>query len=97
MNIDYSLGQNYPNPFNPETVIEYSLSQNRSNYKVTIKIFDGLGRLVDVLVNKEQTPGSYKVVWNGKDLNGRNMASGLYIVRMQTGGFVKSAKMILLK
>ena len=97
INEEFKLGQNYPNPFNPETVIEYSLPRNRSNYNVVVKIFDCLGQVVNVLVNKEQTPGSYKVVWNGKDSFGQNASSGLYIVRVQAGEFVQSRKMMLLK
>jgi len=67
------LKNNYPNPFNPETVISYQLPVNSF---VTLKVYDVLGREIAELLNEEQRPGKYKV-----NLSGKNLASGVYIVR----------------
>ena len=86
---DYSLAQNYPNPFNPTTRIKYSLKEN--GY-VSLKIFDVLGREIAVLVNQEQAAGIYSVQFDA-----RNLSSGLYFYRLESGSFVQTNKMMLLK
>jgi len=87
--MEYSLSQNYPNPFNPATTIRYQL-QERS--LVTIKVFDILGSEVATLVNEEKPAGSYEVQFEGSGLT-----SGIYFYRFQSGSFVETKKMILLK
>jgi probable HAF family extracellular repeat protein len=86
---NYYLAQNYPNPFNPVTTIRYSIPQ-RSD--VTIKIFDVLGNEVTTLVNEEKERGVYTVNFDASDL-----ASGMYLYRLQARSFVETRKMILLK
>ena len=85
----FSLSQNYPNPFNPTTVIEYSIP-NES--KISLKIYDVLGREILSLVNGVKSAGKYKVNWNAS-----NMASGVYIARIEAAEFSKSIQMLLLK
>jgi len=85
----YGLSQNYPNPFNPVTTIKYQLPVNS---KVTLTIYDILGKEVSRLVNEEQEAGNYEVKFNG----GR-LASGVYICRIIAGDFVKTIKMSLVK
>jgi len=85
----YLLHQNYPNPFNPSTIIQYQVP---SVGIVTLKIFDILGRQVATLVNGQKQPGKYDVQWNAS-----NNSSGLYFYRIQTGKFVETKKMVLLK
>ena len=81
--LEFNLFQNYPNPFNPSTVISYYISSSerelsRSNsLKVTLKVYDTLGREVAMLVNKEQQPGNYEVVFNAVGL-----PSGIYFSRL---------------
>ncbi len=87
--IRYALFQNYPNPFNPTTVISYQLS---AVSKVTLIIYDVLGREVAILVNGVRQPGNYAV-----EFNGTNLASGVYFCRLQAGDYKKIMKMILLK
>jgi hypothetical protein len=59
---------------------------------VTVKVFDVLGREVEILINKEQPQGNYEVEFDGNDLS-----SGIYFYRLQAGDFVETRKMILLK
>jgi len=86
---DFSLKQNYPNPFNPSTKIEYSLPE--AAY-VQLKVYDILGNEVATLVNEEQSAGTYRADFTGNDL-----ASGLYIAKLQVGNYTKTIKMTLLK
>jgi glycosidase len=90
----YQLEQNYPNPFNPSTIITYSLRQT-GNVKVTV--FDLLGREVAILVNQTQNSGIYKVTWDGKNSSGESASSGIYFYSINSGSFVSTKKMILLK
>lgn len=87
--MEYSLLQNYPNPFNPVTTIQYSISRPE---KVSIKVYDLLGREVALLLNDEQTAGYHEVKFDAS-----NLVSGTYIYRIVAGDFVQSRKMILMK
>ncbi len=81
--------QNYPNPFNPNTIIKYSIPKLSL---VTIKVFDLLGKHLQILLNKQQPSGNYEV-----EFNGSNLSSGIYFYRLETSDFVMTKKMILLK
>jgi hypothetical protein len=91
----YALHQNVPNPFNPRTVIRYDIPANPC--EVAIKIYDVSGRHVRTLVERVESAGRHEVVWDGTDDAGRSVASGLYIVMLETpeGRFPK--KMALLR
>ncbi|MEM6645237.1 MAG: FlgD immunoglobulin-like domain containing protein [Bacteroidota bacterium] len=91
---DFALDQNYPNPFNPTTLISYSLPQASA---VTLQVFDINGRLVQTLVNGSQEAGRYKVEWNGRNMSGAQVASGLYIYRVQADNFSAVKRMMLVK
>lgn len=92
---DYALEQNFPNPFNPSTTINFSLPVDK---KISLKVFDMLGREVRTLINDELfKQGSYQSVWDGKNNNGMNVSSGHYIARLTYGAFSKTIKMTLLK
>lgn len=84
------LQQNYPNPFNPSTTIAFGIPESG---KVTLEVFDMLGRKVASLLNAENKPaGSYSVMFNA-----HNLASGLYIYRLQTGNSIITKKLTLVK
>lgn len=85
----FALHQNYPNPFNPATKISYSLN---SSALVKLEVFDILGAKVATLVNQVQTPGSYKV-----DFDGSKLSSGMYIYQLSTPNQMLTKKMMLLK
>jgi hypothetical protein len=84
-----TLGQNYPNPFNPSTTIRYSLS---TSSRVLLTVYDLLGRKVATLVDRHQVPGRYSV-----DFGAASLASGVYLYRLQVGGFTESKKMMLMR
>ena len=83
------LDQNYPNPFNPTTTIEFYIPQ--TDY-VTIKIFDIVGREIATLMNRELVTGHQTITWNGK-----NVSSGIYFIKLESGELVQTKKMVLLK
>ncbi|RJP60327.1 MAG: M28 family peptidase [Ignavibacteriales bacterium] len=86
---EFYLSQNYPNPFNPVTRIKYQVA---SIEKVTLKVYDILGREVALLVNRVQSPGTYEVEFNAADL-----ASGIYFYSIQAGEFSAVKKLMHLK
>lgn len=91
---DFVLQQNSPNPFNPETVIEY-LVPVRSH--VIIAVYNLLGQRVTVLVDRELSAGYAKVCWDGQDDLNREVSSGVYFYRLESGSFSQTRKMLLLK
>ncbi len=91
---EYTLSQNYPNPFNPSTIIKYSIP---AETRVTLKIYDQLGREVKTLVNTRQSAGSYEIQWRADDNAGRKVATGIYIYALQTNNALLTKKMVLLK
>lgn len=91
----FALGSNYPNPFNPATTISFDLPLKSV---VNLRIYDLSGRLVDHLLNGETVgPGRMNAVWRGCDLDGRPVAAGVYLYRLEAGGFSATKRMLLLK
>ncbi len=86
---EFRLEQNYPNPFNPTTTIRFALPQKS---KVTLRLFDIIGREVVTLVDDELPTGEYKLV-----LEAGNLSSGVYFYRLETPDFVMTRKLTLLK
>jgi glucuronoarabinoxylan endo-1,4-beta-xylanase len=83
------LDQNYPNPFNPSTTIPYKVKMPGH---VVLKVFDIKGREVATLVNGFQQAGSHSVKFFGT-----NLASGVYVCRLQTEGSIQSRKIVFMK
>ncbi|MFB0517242.1 MAG: DUF3160 domain-containing protein [Candidatus Neomarinimicrobiota bacterium] len=97
----YRLYQNHPNPFNPATAIRFDLPAAAA---VRLVVYDLLGRVVVVLVDGRMEAGYHQVIWNGTSSDGREMPTGIYIVRLlvplqggETPAFTKSIKMVLMK
>ncbi|MBN2412664.1 T9SS type A sorting domain-containing protein [candidate division KSB1 bacterium] len=90
----FELSQNYPNPFNPETSINYCLPKNTH---VTIVIYNTLGKIVNELVNKTQTAGTYTVTWDGRSNTGTHVSSGMYFYQINAEEFTQVKKMIFSK
>lgn len=85
----YSLGQNYPNPFNPTSKITFEMPIKS---KVILKVYDALGRELQLLINKELNAGKYEV-----EFSGLNYASGVYFYSIEAGNFNDVKRMILIK
>ncbi len=85
----YSLDQNYPNPFNPVTTIRFSLPEASW---VTVEIFDVCGRSQGSPLQGWRDAGAQEVIFDGS-----NLASGIYVYRLQAGQFTASGKMVLMK
>ena len=83
------LSDSYPNPFNPTTSINYGLQYDGF---VEIMVYDASGRLVDELVNQNQTAGYHSIIWNAS-----NQASGMYFAKMVAGDVIQTQKLVLLK
>ena len=90
----FSLQQNYPNPFNPVTNIIYALPEESH---VQVKIFNMRGELVNVLINRQQNAGTYKITWDGTSYNGQVLSSGLYFIKIEAGKYSDIKKMIFAK
>ncbi len=90
----FNLDQNMPNPFNPATVIGYQLPEAGLVY---LAIYNLLGQEVRVLVNERRDAGSFSATWDGADVLGRRVASGIYLYRIQAGSFSATKRMLLLK
>ena len=91
---EYSLSQNYPNPFNPSTSIRFALPHTGH---VSLEIYNMLGQRVRTLVDEEMKAGYYTIEWNGQGIDGKQVASGIYFYRMNTGNYQETKKMLLLK
>ncbi|MCB9257980.1 MAG: S8 family peptidase [Ignavibacteriales bacterium] len=92
---EIKLYQNYPNPFNPNTKIKYSIQNDVSNFKpmkVTIKIFDMLGRELTTLVNENKIPGIYEMQWDASEYT-----SGVYFCQFTCGNNIQTKKMTFIK
>ena len=93
------LAQNFPNPFNPETWIPYQLNKAT---EVSVQIFDVSGRLVRTLNLGWQPVGTYMTpssaaYWDGRNVVGERVASGIYFYTLQTSDFAATRRMVILK
>ena len=93
---EYSIGGifNYPNPFNPVTKLRYTIPKNSL---VSIIIYDMLGRQVKTLVNQTQNAGYASVIWDATNDYGKPVSAGIYLYQIQTGEYIQTKKMVLLK
>jgi len=90
-----NLKQNYPNPFNPETRIDFALQ--KSSDKLELAIYNLKGQKVKNLYSGKTDKGSYSVIWDGKDDNNIDVATGVYFYKLTTDTKTISRKMVLLK
>lgn len=92
--LDFALHQNYPNPFNPATTIQFDLPEAAH---VELKIYNVLGQEVATLVNRQMQPGFHAVNWNGNNVQGQALATGMYIYTIEAENFRAIKKLILMK
>ena len=86
--------QNFPNPFNPVTTLRFSLPESGH---VRIAVYDAAGRGVAVIADRRFQAGYSEVVWDGRNENGRALASGIYFARMTVKDFTVAKKLVLLR
>lgn len=96
---EFALNQNYPNPFNPSTTLSWQLPETA---EVTVEIYNALGQRLTTLINEKQIAGSHQITWDARDASNAELASGIYIIRMQAVGasgktFSSSRKALLLR
>jgi len=89
----FGLGQNYPNPFNSTTVIPYHSA--RETEELTLEIYNVLGESILSVSLDSKTDGFF--LWNGTDLYGNRIASGLYFYKIRGSRLSATHKLILLK
>ena len=94
LHLTYALYNAYPNPFNPVTTLRYDLPEDAL---VNITIYDMMGRVVSNLVSSQQNAGYKSIQWNATNNQGEPVSAGVYLYKVQTGDFVDTKKMILLK
>jgi hypothetical protein len=91
---EFSLGQNYPNPFNPFTKIDFQVQKPS---RITITIYDTIGREVRTLIDNFYQTGNYNATWDGSDNNGQKVNAGVYFYCMKSIDFKEVKKALLLK
>jgi hypothetical protein len=91
---EFGLGNAYPNPFNPETTINFSLPWDAP---VTVNIYNDQGQLVRALVDGRMAAGEFKVTWDGKDDRGTEVASGVYLYKIESTNLRLTKKVTFLK
>ena len=92
--ISFKLYPNFPNPFNPETRILYDVPEQS---QVSIEVYDLIGKRIRTLVHGIRPQGRHTVTWFGRDQYGVNVATGVYLLRMQAGSFTAVQKMVFVK
>ena len=86
---EYALEQNYPNPFNPSTTIKFAMPKAG---KVTLKVYNSIGKEVATLVDEYKESGAHQVSFDASKL-----PSGVYIYKFNAGEFTSARKLILMK
>jgi hypothetical protein len=88
------ISRNYPNPFNPSTTIEFSIPQKAW---AKMNVYNIRGQKVKNLINSEIERGHHKIVWDGRDGTNRKVSSGIYFIRLESGGKTNTRKIMLMK
>jgi len=88
------ISSNYPNPFNPSTTIAFSIP-NQAATKLTV--YNLKGQKVKEILSSDLAKGHHKVVWDGKDSNNRSVSSGIYLIKLDSGGKTSLRKAMLMK
>jgi len=84
---------NYPNPFNPTTTISFSISDDS---KIELSIFNIKGQKVKELLNDQITAGEHSIIWNGEDVSGKKVGSGVYLYKLKINDKTEIVKKCML-
>ena len=87
--VEFALGQNFPNPFNSQTTFSFTIPTAE---RVTLKVYDIMGREVATILDGNMQPNSYAVNWSAT-----NLSTGVYMYTLQAGSFTKTKKLLYLK
>jgi hypothetical protein len=90
----FKVGPVFPNPFNNAASVNFNLGKRE---QVRIEVYNATGRLISVLANQEMEPGDHTIGWNGSDRSGNPLMNGVYYVRLEAGGSVKTQKAIIIR
>ena len=90
----FALEQNYPNPFNGSTVIRFALPEPA---EVELAVYNTTGQKVAALAQENRPAGTYTFRWHGRDGQGRDLASGVYLYRLRAGDRVSTRRLLLLR
>ena len=88
------LYQNYPNPFNPSTTIPYELSEDGN---ISLRVLNPKGQTIRILYQGDQTAGFHQIDWDGRDEFDKDIASGVYFIRLETEFFKLTKTMIIFR
>ena len=88
------LAQNFPNPFNPSTTIRFHLP---NSLFVKLNIYSVYGRRIATLLNEFKEAGPHEIEWFGRNDNGKSMATGFYLYRLEAGSIIETRSMVLIK
>ncbi len=91
---DFALLQNYPNPFNGETMIRFQLPASE---RVKLYVYNIRGQRVATIIDEQMEAGYHRISWNGRNDNGRQVGSGVYIYLLQAGRHHQSKKLTYMK
>ena len=99
---EFNLSDAFPNPFNLSTTIRYVVPvqgdfKEANSSKVNLNIYNIRGQLVKSLVNSDQPPGQYDIIWNGSNKSGRIVATGIYLMRLAVGDIITTKKLTVMK
>jgi hypothetical protein len=86
----FALRQNYPNPFNSQTVFRFALAQRRA---VELGVYNLAGQKMATLASGWREAGNYVVRWDGRHDDGRGLASGIYLYRLEMGDRAETRKL----
>lgn len=92
--VQYKLSQNYPNPFNPTTRISFDLVEPG---QTTLIVYNLLGQRINMLINRSMDAGHHSLEWNGLDLSGQPVSSGVYFYELRSEKYIARKKMLLLR
>ena len=93
----FALYPNYPNPFNPSTMIPVGVPAVAASRRLELRLFNLLGQVIRRWDMDGWDPGSHQVTWDGRDGEGRPVASGVYLVQFDAGKTVSTQKLMLLR
>jgi hypothetical protein len=92
--VQYNLSQNYPNPFNPSTRISFDLVEPG---QATLIVYNLLGQRINILINRAMDAGHHRMEWNGLDMSGQPVSSGVYFYELRSEKYIARKKMLLLR